>query len=340
MKEYQFAPNEYIHNLYDNTFVSPFDSVSDKTECTEIIEKVRLKLTEMLHIDRIPQKCDELKPVLLKSEMRKDYKIDTYSVEICSLWKMLYYILTPSVPSGVGVVALCGHGYGCRQIIRMSKRGHYRTINFLENGQRGFAIELAKRGNTVIVPEMIGFGKARLIEDMHKPFYISSCDTISHHLLEYGLNMAGLRVYQAMRCVDLLNMIGCSSIGCMGISGGGLVTLYAACVDERIQKAVVSCYVNTFRSSILSCWHCPDNYVPDMLRNAEIYDIASAIAPRSLLIESGTKDHIFPIEASKFAHEKIAKVYNTMNASDNLVVDVFEGRHRVNGALSFDFFNK
>ena len=84
-------------------------------------------------------------------------------------------------------------------------------------------------------------------------------------------------------------------------------------------------------------WHCPDNYIPGILEIGEIYDFAASLAPRKLLIESGTKDKIFPIEASKKAHEEIKKVYSLAGAADKLQIDFFEGKHQVSGKKSFDF---
>ena len=62
---------------------------------------------------------------------------------------------------------------------------------------------------------------------------------------------------------------------------------------------MVSGYLNTFRDSIGSLAHCIDNYVPGILNWAEMHDIAGLIAPRPLFVESGEKDNIFPIAASK-----------------------------------------
>ena len=84
-------------------------------------------------------------------------------------------------------------------------------------------------------------------------------------------------------------------VGCMGISGGGTVTLFATALEPRIRAAMVSGYLNTFRDSIGSLAHCIDNYVPGILNWAEMHDVAGLIAPRPLFVESGEKDNIFPI---------------------------------------------
>lgn len=47
--------------------------------------------------------------------------------------------------------------------------------------------------------------------------------------------------------------------------------------------------------------------VPGILNWAEMYDIAGLIAPRPLFAESGERDNIFPVEASRasFARERL-----------------------------------
>ena len=152
-----------------------------------------------------------------------------------------------------------------------------------------------------------------------------------------------MRIYQAIVCGEILlknKNVDKEKLSCMGISGGGLTALYTSVIDERFRKTVISCYVNTFRESIFSRWHCPDNYIPQILETGEIYDFASSIAPRKLLIESGKKDKLFPIGASTKAHENIEHVYNLSGASDKLHIDIFDGKHAVSGKKSFDFLSE
>lgn len=339
MKKSDYSPDAFFEELYD-TYTSPYKDVTGKEETLKVSSEIKEKLKKALAIDKIPNKTEELKPEVIVSEKRKSYTQHTVSVEICRDLKMLCYVLEPENAKS-GIVAFCGHGYGCRQIIRQSKSGKYRKINFLDNYQKNFAQALAEMGNLVIVPEPIGFGEAKLQKDMPKPFYSSSCDTVSHHALLYGFSTASLRVYQVMRCIDILQRTyGCEKIGCMGISGGGLVSLYSACVDERIQKACVCGYINTFRTSVLSMWHCPDNYIPDLINIGEMYDFASALAPRKLMMQYGRKDKLFPIDGSRLAAEKIAAVYSAVGAKLNFTPVEFDGKHEVSLPQALEFFTQ
>lgn len=343
MKNSPYSPDLFMGEIYDKVCAKPYENINTAEDALKVGKEIRTKAEKVFNIDKIPDKIQDYKLVPTGKVLDyPEYTLKKYSVEICKGLNSLVYILVPKKlkENAPGVVALCGHGYGVRQILKISKKGNKKRFNYFDNYQKNFAAELAKRGCVVAAPELFGFGEARLKKDLSKPFYISSCDELSHHLLPYGLTVATMRVYQAIVCADILlkhENISEEKLSCMGISGGGLTALYASVLDERFRKTVVSGYVNTFRDSILSLWHCPDNYIPGILEIGEIYDFASSLAPRELLIESGKRDKLFPIEASEKAHGKIKKVYDEVGAGDKLHIDVFNGKHSVSGRKSFEF---
>lgn len=340
MKNSPYSPDKFMGEIYESLKPDPYKNCGDVLKTGE---EIRKKAEEIFSLDKIPDKVTDYKLVSAgKGLVYPEYTLKKYSVEICKGLQSLVYVLVPKNrrEDAPGVVALCGHGYGVRQILNISKKGSKKHFNYFDNYQKNFAQELAKRGCVVVAPELFGFGEARLEKDLIKPFYISSCDELSHHLLPYGLTVASMRVYQAIVCADILlknEKVREDKLSCMGISGGGLTALYASVLDERFRKIVISGYVNTFRDSIFARWHCPDNYIPRILEIGEIYDFASSLAPRELLIESGTRDKLFPIDASKEAHSKIKEVYKLAGAEDKLHIDIFHGKHSVSGRKSFDF---
>ena len=335
-----FSPDAYLAALHEAAYAAPFAGVNTPEQAGAAAASVRKSLRELLALDTLHGRCGALRPVTLSTARRKGYTETRLSIEICEGWHSLMYLLTPDRPNGAGVVALCGHGYGARQALRLSKHGRYRAINFLDSYQKNFAAELARRGCMVAVPELIAFGEARLRTDRGIAPYASSCYAVTVALHLCGRSIAALRVYQAIRCLDLLEgQPGVNWLGCMGISGGGLVSLLTACVDERVYRAVVSGYVCNLRGGVLARRHCADNYIHGLLGVGEPGDLAAAIAPRGLCIESGRQDRLFSIEGARKAHAAIRQVYALMGAQDNLVIDEFDGRHRISGAKSFGFFS-
>ena len=346
MQKSPYSPDEFMSGLYGKFKADPYKDATTKDEALKISADIKRKAKDLFSLEKIASFNEKTELVKVgKALVYPDYTLQKYSMKICDGLVSAVYILAPKEikENATGVVTLCGHGYGVRQILNISKRGNKKRFNYIDNYQNNFAVELVKRGCVVIAPELFGFGESRLSHDLWKPFYISSCDELSHHLLPYGLTTASLRVLQALKCATALREmenVDSNKISLMGISGGGLTALYASVLDDSIYKTVICGYINTFKDSILSMWHCPDNYIPHILEVGEIYDFACALAPKELFIESGEKDKLFPISASRFAHEKIRKIYSLMGAEDKLHIDVFPGKHAVCGRKSFDWLSE
>ena len=346
MKNNIYSPDEFMSGLYGKLKAEPYKDASSFEAAEKISSNIKAKTKEIFNIDKI---CSLTEKAELTETGKRldypDYTLTKYTLKICDGLISAVYVLMPKNinKKAKGVVTLCGHGYGVRQILGISKKGNKKHLRYIDNYQKNFAVELVKRGNVVIAPELFGFGEARLSHDLWKPFYISSCDELSHHLLPYGLTTASVRVAQALMCAKVLremDSVDKTKVSLMGISGGGLTALYASVLDDSIYKTVICGYINTFKDSILSMWHCPDNYIPHILEVGEIYDFASALAPKELFIESGRKDKLFPIAASELAHKNIKKVYSLMGAEDKLHIDVFDGKHSVCGRKSFDWLSE
>ncbi len=343
MKKSPYSPDEFMSGLYGKITAEPYKNANSFEDVLIIGKRIKEQTKELFSVERLSEMATDLKLITVGIALDyPEYTLKKYSVEILQGLHCLIYILEPKNAKlkTNGVVALSGHGYGVRQILNISKKGNKKHLNYFDNYQNNFAVEMVKRGCTVIAPELFGFGEARLSHDLRKPFYISSCNELSHHLLPYGLTTASIRVYQALICAKILrNMetVDENKVSLMGISGGGLTALYSSVLDDSIYKTVICGYINTFRDSIFARWHCPDNYIPHILKVGEIYDFASALAPKELFIESGEKDKLFPINAAVEAHQKIKKVYSLMDAEEKLHIDVFPGKHKVCGRKSFDW---
>ncbi|WP_240763179.1 alpha/beta hydrolase family protein [Paenibacillus thalictri] len=192
----------------------------------------------------------------------------------------------------------------------------------------------------MIIPELLGLGDRRLNQDRDKDPKENSCFRLSTNLLMAGKTLAGLRVHEMMSCIDYLLSRGdvdAGRIGCMGFSGGALVSALTAAVDERIRAAVISGYANTYEDSILAKPHCADNYIPGLYRYAEMPDLFGLIAPRPLLIEAGEADRGFPLHGALKAINRLQAIYQAAEASEHIAADVHPGEHEVSGRLAYDW---
>jgi hypothetical protein len=68
--------------------------------------------------------------------------------------------------------------------------------------------------------------------------------------------------------------------------------------------------------------------------------VAGLIAPRSLFVESGRFDRIFPIEGSVQAEQHARRIYGTLGAAERMGYEIHDGAHEFHGAGAFDFLQR
>ena len=153
--------------------------------------------------------------------------------------------------------------------------------------------------------------------------------------------MIGWRVYDVARTIDWIETrpeLNAKRVGCLGFSGGGTCALFAAALDTRIRRRLRRvAALNTFLASIMSLSHCIDNYVPGILNWAEMYDVAGLAAPRPFFAESGDKDPIFPLAASRESFAKVKKIYEVFGVPQLAGQEVFDGHHMFWGKRGLPF---
>jgi predicted esterase len=70
-------------------------------------------------------------------------------------------------------------------------------------------------------------------------------------------------------------------------------------------------------------------------------ELGALIAPRPLLVETGTEDPIFPVDAARSAMAKLRAAYDALGAEPSrLEHDVFEGGHRWHGEWAYPFLEQ
>ena len=335
------APMQYVSNLYDRTPRPLTFGATTEAEWKAWRRKLKAKFAECLGgLDDPP--CD-LEPEVLSREQMPGYVREKVVFQSFADASVPAWVLIPdglTRPAGT-VICLAGHGRGKDEIVGIADDGSQRT----EPGeyQNDFAIQAVKRGFFTIAPEVFGFGERRDAREIAQGAGHSSCQQPAMSLMMLGRTLPGLRTYDTMRTVDyLLTRPECDPkrIGCMGISGGGLVTLFAAAMDERIAACLVSGYMNFWRDCIIALYHCTDNYVPEILKWAEEPDIGCLVAPRPMFIESGTVDPIFPVKATRRAHKAVREAYKLLGCEDRLGCEIFEGDHFFCGNKGFPFLEK
>ncbi len=241
---------------------------------------------------------------------------------------MAYVCLPDSVaPPYAFFVCLQGHTTGAHNSIAVDRDDNVTPIE--TDGDRDFGLGCMERGIAALCIEQRSFGERR---ERHQEHVSSNgCHDAAMHALMLGRTLIGERVFDVDRGLDYLETrqdVDWSRVGVMGNSGGGTTSLFSAAMLPRIRYAIPSCYFCTFRDSLMSIYHCADNYVPGILQYAEMADVMGLFAPRPVVIVAGEQDEIFPIDATRRAFDNLKAIYEAAGAGDRCHLVVGSGGHR------------
>ena len=298
---------------------------------------LRAKLSEL--VGGFPPAREALRPVTLDTRAFPGYRREKIVFDSRPGVSVLAYLLLPEkAQPPATVICVPGHGRGVDDIVGIDEQGRERTDK--AGYQHDFAIQVAEAGMAALAIEPMAFGCRRDPLNARQGLSHKGCEPVAGGALLLGETMIAWRVWDVVRAVDYIatrRELDASRIGCMGISGGGTATLFAAALEPRLRAAMVSGYLNTFRDSVGSLAHCVDNYVPGILNWAEMHDIAGLVAPRPLFVESGEQDNIFPIAASVESFNQVREIYAVFDAADRVEQEVFPGEHSFWGKRGIPF---
>lgn len=140
-----------------------------------------------------------------------------------------------------------------------------------------YARRLAEAGCRVVVPTLVDRNEAKN--------GISNREWIYRSAYELGRHLIGYEIQKILALVDWFEKDSgdVASIGVVGWGEGGILALYAAALDERINAAVVSGYFNSRQAM----WKEPiERNVFGLLEQFGDAEVASLVAPRSLIVEA------------------------------------------------------
>lgn len=148
-----------------------------------------------------------------------------------------------------------------------------------------FARRLAESGCRVIVPVLVS--RAERIHGIgHREFLYRSAYELGRHILGYEIEKV-LAAADALRAEG-----GPRPLGAIGWGEGGLLALYAAALDPRIDAACASGAFASFQE----VWRQPiERNVFGLLAEFGAAEVASLVAPRVLIVEAArAPEAVFP----------------------------------------------
>ncbi len=280
-------------------------------------EKVRKKLFELMGLDRIAlNACSE--NLIIESDEQKDgYRQIRLVFESEKNCFVPAYLLIPTTGKDKYPVAITlqGHAKGGMA----NSIGEHVDGNESYQPRGSFALQAVQNGFAALAVELRGMS-GELQPQKSERMWGGACAYSALSAMLLGRTVLGERCYDISRAIDLLPKfpeLDTDNVVITGNSGGGTMSYYAACVDERIKLSAPSCAFCTFEQSILNVYHCTCNYIPNMYNYFDMQDLAVLIAPRKLLLIAGKDDQIFTLDGVKQGYKTVKAIYKKAGVPDN-----------------------
>lgn len=280
-----------------------------------------------------------------------------------------------------GVLGLHDHGgnkyFGRRKITRIGEL-HPMMAEHQEEyyGGRAWANQLARRGYAVLVPDAFAFASRRVrpehvSEEIAGPFdeieapdpgasetpeqievyndWASGHESImAKSLFSGGTTWPGVFWAEDAAALDVLaarDEVDEGRLGCAGLSGGGLRTVYLAGLDERIRCAVCAGMMTTWRDYLLhTCYtHTWMIYIPLLPGKLDYSEILGLGAPRPALVLNNESDPLFTLEEQERADEILREVYEIAGDPDAYRASFYPGGHKFDVSMqeeAFEWFDR
>lgn len=318
------SPSEYHrYYMYNLTPRLRYDGGDVRTWQRRLRRKLRQLVGDM------PAQAEPLRPRLLWRQEHRLGTIEKIVVRCEPHCDMPAYVCLPNnaQPPYTFMICLQGHSTGMHNSIAVQREDETKPLAVA--GDRDFALGCLRRGIAALCLEQRSFGLRREQRQTHVSPH--GCHDATMQALMLGKTLIGERVYDVDRGIDYLATRGDADmrrIGVMGNSGGGTISVFAAALLPRIAFAMPSCYFCTFRESIMSIYHCADNYIPGLLKYAEMSDVLGLFAPKPVVVVAGKRDPIFPIGGTRRAFADLRRIYAACDAADSCQLVVGTGGHR------------
>lgn len=303
--------------------------------------ELRAKLQTIAGIDTM-ERCP-LAPESGASEQMDGYTRQWIAIETEPGVRMPLYML---VPDGIVrgerrpvMLAPHGHSSGGKYAVA-GRRDLPEVVATIQQHNYDYGVQFVHAGFVVLCPDARGFGERRERTMLAGADTLGgSCQVLNNMALPLGQTVTGMWTWDLMRLIDYVATRGdcdASRVGCAGLSGGGLQTLWLAALDERVRCAVDSGYFYGYKDALLRLnQNCSCNYVPGLWQLADMGDLGALVAPRPLLIETGSQDGLNGARGMANVSEQLnitRQAYRLLGVDDHLAHSVFEGDHRWYGA--------
>ena len=280
-----------------------------------------------------------------------------------------------------GILALHDHAgnkyFGKRKIARTSAQWHpslFQTHAPYYGGV-SWANEIAKRGYAVLIHDGFSSGSRRvrlrdLPERLRKDVanvdwidtetaqepdntpqiqaynqWASAHESImAKSLLAAGTTWAGVMVAEDQLALSILSDhddVDAERLGCAGLSGGGLRTVFLGGLDDRIRCAICVGQMTTWRDLAQNVGdiHTWMMYAPHLPRLLDYPDVFGIRAPLPTMVQSNLSDPLFSLPEMERADAILHEVFEKAGAGSRYQGRFYPGTHKFDLAMQHDAFD-
>ena len=274
------------------------------------------------------------------------------------------------------VLALHDHGgnkyFGHEKITRLRTGQHPVMQRHQDHyyGGEAWANALARRGYVVLVHDTFAFGSRRLqmkdvaeqarkkvtpVDDDSEPsieiynrFAAEHEHLMAKSLLCAGTTWPGVFTSEDQRALDYLcsrSDVDAERVGCAGLSGGGLRTVYLGGMDPRIRCACCVGMMSTWRDYLLHKCHTHTwmIYIPALPRDLDYPEILGLRTPLPTMVLNNNEDSLFTLPEMQRADRMLTEIYRKADAAERYRCSFYPGPHKFDQAMqaeAFEWFDR
>jgi dienelactone hydrolase len=311
--------------------------------------------------------------------LKKKYEYDGLHIEELS-WQLPYGRPTEAIllkPANAkeplpGILAFHDHGgkkyFGTRKITKTSDNQHPLIVEHQKEyySGRAWANEIAKQGFVVLVSDAFPFASRRVfLKDVPENLRSGLNDdnpedsknieaynrwssnhesVMAKSLFCAGTTWPGVFLAEDRKALDVLcsrEDVDASRIGCGGLSGGGMRTVFLGGLDERIKCAVCVGLMSTWKDFLLhkSYTHTWMTFVPLLPNELDFPEIYGLRAPLPTMVLNDIEDGLFTLPEMKAADKMLSEIFEKANASDRYKCSFYPGEHKFDAQMQTEAFN-
>ena len=318
-----------------------------------------------------------------KVTVKKQYEYDGLHIEELT-WQLPYgrptegILLKPAKATTPlpAILAFHDHGgnkyFGTRKITKTSEQQHPLMKEHQQEYYEGmaWANEIAKRGYVVLVSDAFPFASRRVwMQDVpaHLRRGLNDNDpensenirkynewagehehVMSKSLLSAGTTWAGVFYAEDKKALDILcarKDVDAKRVGCAGLSGGGMRTVFMGGLDERIKCAVCVGFMTTWKDLVLhkSFTHTWMTYVPMLPNKLNFPEILCFRAPLPTMVLNDIDDDLYTLSEMKRADSIVKEVYTKAGSAERYKCSFYPGPHKFDKKMqeeAFAWFDK